>query len=112
MDSIDSVIRAGNKAKLEAERQKRYYYDIRLKTIAFLGGTCKHDGCDESDPSKLEIHHIHPHQNGGWKCKPGYDKIRFWKNILAGKEQGELYCSEHHISDGHNGNTSDLKGGK
>lgn len=109
MDSIDRVIHAGKAAKAHAQCEKARYHRLRNAAIEFLGGKCKHSGCEERDPSRLQIHHIHPHQNGGWKRSPGNDKIKFWKAILAGNELGELYCKEHHVSDGHDGNTSNLK---
>jgi hypothetical protein len=69
------------------EYNASYFAGYRKATIDHLGGKCV--DCDETDPYKLEIHHVN-----GLERKARH--LSDWKNLA----ELELKCKTHH---NHNG---------
>jgi hypothetical protein len=103
---MDEMERLNSKLRyIETKKRcdKRRYWKVRMEVIKYLGGKC---ACGESDVSQLEIHHEPPLLR---KRRPGGERIKEWRQIIAGVVPAKLCCHKCHINDEHNGNTNELK---
>jgi hypothetical protein len=107
--SLDALQVKLDRAKADAVRHKRMYWKVRLAVIAHLGGKCF--WCDETDITKLEVHHTVPTLRGGWKKIEGggWYIMKEWKAIIEGKIEARLCCKKCHVDHEHDGNTNALK---
>jgi hypothetical protein len=99
----ESSQRRLNRAKKQADYERKRYAEIREWAIAALGGKCVHCGSTEN----LEIHDIIPVLQGrGYRS--GWSTVKRWK-VLIPQGKMRLCCRECHVPVEHNGNTNALK---
>jgi len=90
-------------AQKDADRHKKLYWKLRMQVIEYLGGKC---ACGCSNLSNLDIHHVDPQLE---RKRPGGQRMKFWRDILAGKAKAKLCCRDCHVNNEHDGNTNALK---
>lgn len=107
--NLERLAKKMKHAKQCADYNRKRYWDLRRKVIAYLGEGCKH--CGDFDPTHLEIHHIHPLDNSVKEngrrpgSRSGESRIKEWRSILAGTLEARLVCTRCHVEEEHGGNT-------
>ena len=92
-----------DRAKKQAECQRRRYAKIRAWAIKELGGVCCHCGGTDN----LEIHDIVPVLEGH-NQRQGWRTVKRWL-VLIPQGKMRLVCRQCHVKHEHGGNTNDLK---
>jgi len=92
-----------DKAKKDADYERKKYARIRAWAIEYLGGKCVHCGSTEN----LEIHDIEPVLEGRGH-RPGWNTVKRWLTLIP-QGKMKLVCSNCHVPIEHNGNSNELK---
>jgi len=99
----EAFMRKLEKAKRDAEYQRKRYAKIRAWALQALGGVCCHCGGIEN----LEIHDIEPVYEGHGKRR-GWTTVKRWLTLIP-QGKMKLVCRECHVTCEHGGNTNSLK---
>lgn len=81
------------------ERQKKVYYDRKIKIIEMAGGKCQLCGYDKNY-AVLQFHHRDP-ENKTFPLNARLLSNTNWDNILSELEKCDLLCANCHIETHH-----------